>query len=178
MRTQMILTLTGPDRVGVVEQVTAAILAVDGNIETSRMVRLAGEFATLVLWTIPDGRLAETDGAFAELRAAGYRTVLSPAQSSSASAEAGRVGYRIEVSGADHEGIVHDIARGLAASGINIESMDTEVVPAPVTGTDLFKMSAAVAVPASADESGWQEQLFEAAADAGVDVEIVADESH
>jgi glycine cleavage system transcriptional repressor len=80
--------------------------------------------------------------------------------------------YRVQVRGADHEGIVHAIAAGLAARGINIESMETETTPAPVTGAPLFSMSALVLVPPTLPDPDWMDALSEAGDASGVDVEV------
>ena len=57
MRTSIVLTLTGPDRVGIVEDVTGILLAVDANVDTSRMAHLGGEFAILMLLSMPAERV-------------------------------------------------------------------------------------------------------------------------
>jgi glycine cleavage system transcriptional repressor len=49
MRNHLVYTLTGSDRIGIVEEVTKMLLDHGGNVETSRMVRLGGEFAMLML---------------------------------------------------------------------------------------------------------------------------------
>ena len=76
--------------------------------------------------------------------------------------------------GADHEGIVHEIAQGLSGQGISIESMETGVAEAPVSGTPLFSMTALVVVPPHLGESEWIGVLAEAGNQANVDIEVVA----
>ena len=48
MQTSLVLTVIGPDRPGIVEQLSDQVLAVGGNWEESRMTRLAGKFAGLL----------------------------------------------------------------------------------------------------------------------------------
>jgi len=60
-------------------------------------------------------------------------------------AEAGRA--TIRVWGADHKGIIHAVARDLAWRAVNVESLDTEVEAAPMSGQPLFRMRAAVSLP-------------------------------
>jgi glycine cleavage system transcriptional repressor len=148
MRTTIVFTLTGPDRVGLVEEVTDLILGIGGNIETSRMARLGGEFAILMLVTLPAEERAHLDATVAHLDELGFRVTVSQTRPATVEAAPGWVPYRIQVSGADHEGIIHNIAAGLSRQGINIEAMDTGTSRAPVTGTQLFSMSALVMVPA------------------------------
>jgi glycine cleavage system transcriptional repressor len=68
----IVLTLTGTDRVGIVEEVTQLLLKLGGNIETSRMSRLGGEFAILMLVSLPSDLSASLDQAISELPARGY----------------------------------------------------------------------------------------------------------
>ncbi len=172
MVTNIVFTLTGPDRIGLVEQVTRLMLGLDGNVETSRAVRLGGEFAILMLVTLPAENAADLDATFAGLVSEGYRVTLGETEDSYEASHRGWIPYRIEVRGADHEGIIHDITRGLSQRGINIESMDTGTSEASVSGTPLFHMTALVVVPPELPESEWIAQLQEAAADANVDVNI------
>lgn len=169
MPTNIVLTLTGPDRVGIVEEVTGILLGLEANVGTGRMARLGGEFAILMLATVPDERVGELGDAFDSLIGEGYRVTTSP------TTEIERRDwpvYNVEVSGADHEGIVHEIVRGLSAQGINIESMETGTVGAPVSGTPLFFMNAVVAVPPAVEDAGWVAELEDAADRANVDVEV------
>ena len=174
MRTHVVLTISGPDRVGVVEEVAAAILQLGGNIETSRMVRLGGEFATLALVDLPADSVTKMPEAFTDLTGQGYTAYFSSVRTFEGAEREGWSTYVVEVVGADHEGIVHQIARGLAQNGVTIDSLDTEIVPAPVTGVGLFTMKATVAVPAHVVEQEWRSALADAAAEAGVDVEVNA----
>jgi len=171
MAASIVLTLTGPDRVGIVEEVTQALLALQGNVEGSRMARLGGEFAVLMLVSLPSERVAEMDGAFAKLVAEGYRISTSTTEEA-ADKYAGWLPYRVSVTGADHEGIVHEIARGLSQQGISIESAETSTAAASTTGQPLFSMNALVLVPPQLDEASWMEALAEAGADANVDIEV------
>lgn len=175
MRIETVLTLTGPDRVGIVEDVTRILLELGGNVGTSRMSRLGGEFAVLMLVSLPDEAIARADAAFESLREAGYVFTLGEAHAASDVRE-GWEPYRVEVHGADHEGIVHGIAKGLSARGITIESAETRTEPAPTSGTPVFVMTAHVLVPPSLAGTEWIADLDEAARLAGVDVEVEAGE--
>ena len=73
MRTTIVFTLTGTDRVGIVDEVTQLLLDCGGNIETSRMTRLGGEFAILVLLSLPSDRLGALEKAIPHLIAEGHK---------------------------------------------------------------------------------------------------------
>jgi glycine cleavage system regulatory protein len=62
---------------------------------------------------------------------------------------AGHTPYEIKVRGADHKGIVHSVMQYLASQGINIETLNTNVRNAPMTGIPLIEVDAVVLVPGS-----------------------------
>ncbi len=159
MRSTLILTLTGQDRIGLVEDVTRFLLDLGGNVETSRMARLGGEFAILMLVSVPAERLAGLEQDVERLAAQGLKVTISRTEPAQVEFPPGWRPYQIEVHGADHEGIVHEIARALSQWGINIESLDTGTTRAPVSGTPLFSMTAAVAVPPSLPRETWEVDL-------------------
>jgi glycine cleavage system transcriptional repressor len=172
MRTNIVFTLTGPDRVGIVESVTKLLLDNGGNVESSRMTRLGGEFAMLVLVSLPSERLSGLDTAVNELTARGYKVTTSQTGPGYTETPPGWLPFQIEVEGADHEGIIHEVARYLSARGINIESMETGVTPAPLSGTPLFTMTAIVAVPPALADQGWQAALQEVGNSLNVDITV------
>jgi glycine cleavage system transcriptional repressor len=179
MSIDVVLTVTGPDRVGIVEEVTQFLLDARGNVGTSRMARLGGEFAILMLATLPADAggsardaAASLEAAFAPLASQGYRVSVIPTACDSGPECATWPTYRIEVVGADHEGIVNEIVSGLSRSGITIESMETGTTDAPNTGALLFTMSAVVAVPPQLDEAVWRSDLETAAEASNVDAEV------
>jgi len=178
MPSNIILTFTGPDRVGLVEAVTKIMLDQGGNVETSRMTRLGGAFAILMLVSIADASAAALASAFETLMAEGYKVTISASTAGAATltetigVSAATRTYQIEVRGADHEGIVYQVAQSLASHGINIESVETETSPAPMSGDALFSMTALVTVPRSAPERAWQAELQNVARRMNVDIDL------
>jgi glycine cleavage system transcriptional repressor len=173
MRSNVVVTVTGADRVGIVEEVTKVLLDLGGNVETSRMARLGGEFAMLMLVSLSPDQAAGLETALRQLAERGYKVATSVTQQTYEESHPGWIGYRIEVQGADHEGIVHEIAAGLARRGISIESAETSTASAPVSGTPLFSMTAEVMVPPGLDEATWLSALDDAARQSNVDISVV-----
>lgn len=174
MRTNIVFTLTGKDRVGIVEHVTRLLLDLGGNVEASRMTRLGGEFAVLALVSMPQEQAAHLAEDVAALTAQGFTVTTSQTETTSADLPAGWRPYTVEVLGADHEGIIHEVARSLAKRGINIESMETETSLAPVSGSPLFKMDALVSVPPGLAEEEWAADLEETSHRLNVQVKVAA----
>jgi glycine cleavage system transcriptional repressor len=171
MRSQIVLTLTGSDRIGLVEEVTRRLLDIDANVETSRMARLGGVFAMLMLVSLPTAKVPGLDDVLAALRSEGFAVQANRTAEAAPDARADQLPYQIEVVGADDEGIIHRIARELARRGINIESLDTGTSPAPTTGATLFSMKALVVAPRALD-GAWRAELESLGAAMNVDVHI------
>ena len=174
MDTSIIYTLTGADRIGIVEEITRLLLNHGGNVETSRMVHLASEFAILMLVTIPSEQLAGLETDMQALIAQGYKVTTTQTAQMAAQAHVGWLLYQIEVQGADHEGIVHEVASIMRQRGINIESMDTQVVHAPVSGSPLFNMKGLVSVPPSLVGQGWEAALVNVGNQLNVNITVTA----
>jgi glycine cleavage system transcriptional repressor len=132
MRKHLVVTLTGPDRVGFVEQITNLILKFDGNVESSRMARLGGEFAVLMMVSTEERHFEGMRESLRDLRDTGLKVTTRETERGHSAKYMGWLPYRVEVKGADHEGIIHEITRHLAQQGINIETMDTGMVHAPM----------------------------------------------
>ena len=172
MKRNFVLTLTGPDRIGIVDDVTRLLLDRDGNVETSRMARLGGEFAILMLVSLPAESVASLDEDLGRLAAQGYKVTTTPAEHSYAEAHPGWLPYRIEVYGADHEGIIQEVAHYLSQLGISVESMDSETTAAPISGVPLFAMNALVVVPPGLAGQDWEAGLEELSSHTNLEIRL------
>lgn len=158
MNKNIVLTLTGHDRVGIVKEVTNVLVKHGGNVETSRMARLGGEFAMLALIELEEKDLPAFEADLEKLRNEGFQFTLLQTEDDTKK-YAGWLPYQLEVLGADHEGIIYEIAHHLAQQGINFEDVETTTAPAPMSGTPLFKMQATVLVPPNLPFNKWSDAL-------------------
>jgi len=172
MNKNIVLTLTGHDRVGIVKEVTNVLVKHGGNVETSRMARLGGEFAMLALIELEEKDLPAFEADLEKLRSEGFQITLLQTEDDNAKKYAGWLPYQIEVLGADHEGIIYEIAQHLAQQGINFEDVETTTTPAPMSGTPLFKMQATVLVPPNLPFHKWSEALEDIGDKLNVTVEV------
>ncbi|MHB9097248.1 MAG: glycine cleavage system transcriptional repressor [Syntrophales bacterium] len=170
----IVFTLTGPDRIGIVDEVTRMLLDAGGNVETSRMTRLGGEFAILMLVSIPSEEFAGLGRNIATFAEQGYKVTTGPTSLSYAERFPGWLPCEIEIRGADHEGIVHEIAHILSQRGISIEAMDTGTTRAPISGMPLFMMTAAIIVPPGLAGRDWESELYDAGDRLGVEIKVTA----
>jgi glycine cleavage system transcriptional repressor len=172
MQSNIVLTLTGTDRIGIVEEVTGLLLGLGGNVETSRMARLGGEFAIILLVSFPGDGFQGLETVEKNLAGLGFKVTTCATEGTYAEAHVGWLSHKIEVHGADHEGIIHEIAAALSRQGISIESMETETSRAPVTGMVLFSMTAHVVSPPGLRGKDWEKALIAAGRNLNVDVRI------
>ena len=174
MNTTLVFSMIGPDRLGIVDELTQLLLQVDGNVETSRMARLGGEFAMLLQVSLPEGNVPRLEQLTEPLNDQGYAITWKATGSSSPATAGGCNYYRLSVAGADHEGIIHSIAHYLSGHGINIEVMDTNTSRAPESGALLFSMQAGLCVPPRLGSDRWQQELQKIGHQENVEIELHA----
>ena len=137
----LILTVIGPDRPGLVSSLSQAVAARGGSWLESRMARLAGQFAGIVLVDAPEALLQD----LRDLEREGLR-IVGEVAGGGQPAEAGER-LALEVVGNDRPGIVRDVTRILADSGVNIEELTTDVEAASFSGGMLFRATALLRAP-------------------------------
>ena len=172
MNKQLVMTLVGPDHVGIVDRVSQIVLEHNGNMEESRMARLGGEFAMLLLVSVSDDRVDNMETALSELNEEGRQVFIRQTGADTANQYRGWIPYRVSVTGANHEGIVNSITHLLAEKNINVEEMITDTSAAPMSGTILFSMNAIVVVPPDLSYCDWGDRLEEIADDMNLDIDV------
>ncbi|GJM40720.1 MAG: hypothetical protein DHS20C20_10020 [Ardenticatenaceae bacterium] len=177
MQKPLVITATGNDRVGIVDDVTKIILAHHGNVDSSRMARLGGLFAMLMLISVDEEHFNALQSALAGLREQGFDLTIRPTQRGNSQKFKGWHSFQIDVRGADHEGIIHEITHLLAEQGVSVETIDTGTEDAPFGGTKLFTMRATVFAPPTLSQTALQEEMDEAAHQLNVDVTVALSSS-
>jgi glycine cleavage system regulatory protein len=169
---QLILTVIGPDRPGLVSALSERVAALGGNWLESRLAHLAGQFAGIVLVDVPDDAETALRNSLAELAAEKLRVTTELA--GRASPWARRVHVKLVTQ--DRPGIIRDVATALAVHKANIEEMTTHVGSGPFSGETMFEATLQLKLPADTDFSnlrGALERLGnELMADIVVDAEI------
>ena len=138
----MILTIIGPDRPGLVRALSEAVAARGGSWLESRMARLAGQFAGIVMVDAPEALLDDLPA----LERAGLRITATLSGGAEVRPVAGPR-LVLEVVGNDRPGIVHDVSQVLAAHRVNIEELTTGVASGSFSGETLFRATIAVRAP-------------------------------
>jgi glycine cleavage system regulatory protein len=168
--TDLVVTLIGPDRPGLVESLAKRVAAHGGNWVESRMAHLAGQFAGILRVEVPPDGLPALTAALAELEKDGLRVVT---QSGGRPDPAGSRAMEFQAVGHDHPGIVRDISEVLLRHGVNIEELTTDQVSAPMAGGLLFSAKARLHVPARTDVDRLRGDLEKIADDLMVDLTLV-----
>ncbi|MGI9608320.1 MAG: glycine cleavage system protein R, partial [Acidimicrobiales bacterium] len=145
---QMVITVIGDDRAGLVDALSEVVARHGGNWDRSQMAELAGKFAGIVLATVPDLAVQAVVADLEAVEATGLLDITTEVGDTSTTDDDGRIRLALRLLGQDHVGIVHDISHALAQHGVSIEGLTTEVVPAPMGGS-MFRAEAALAAPAN-----------------------------
>lgn len=167
-----VVTVVGPDRRGLVARITDRILALDANIEESRMSRLGGEFAVMMLLSLSNDQSQKLLAELERLNGDEVNVFVKGTDLARLKVFEGFVPYEVSVTGADHEGIVHQVAEYLAKLRCQIDDMVTNVTRAPVTGTPLFSMEAEIIAPPSISLPQLRDELEELGDRLGVDIDV------
>ena len=168
MNTSIILTIIADDQPGIIEAVSKALKKHDGNWTQSSMSSLAGQFAGILLASVPSDNANACLVELKTLEAKGLRIIV---RTSSDEAQAESVKeYSMGLVGNDRPGIVHDITRILASHKASVINLETSVEAASMGGGDLFKARAQMLIPESSDIFALESELEDIANDLMVDI--------
>lgn len=147
----VLLSISGKDRAGIVRDVSGALLHVNANIEDSSMTLLRGRFTMMLIVEIPkDDGLAGLKASMAELE---QRTGLTVQSQVLADDEAANIPLEpdcvVTVNGADKPGIVFAVADTMAELGISV--MDASTRSRASTDGDVYMMALEVVAGAHID---------------------------
>ena len=166
----LVVTVIGPDRPGLVEALSQAVTAHDGNWLESRMARLEGQFAGILCVDVPEVRAEALAEALRGLAPEGLEVVVARAQAAPRDTRSRQL--RLELIGSDRPGIIRDIAQALAGRGVNVDELRTGVESAPMSGEQLFRANAELRVPAELEIEGLRKTLEAIASDLMVDIAL------
>ena len=147
-----IITANGPDKIGLVSKLSNIITSNGGNIEKSRMAKLDGDFAILMLININLSKKKIIN----KLKINDLHIYI---HKSNQNEKYYKKKCIIKVEGADNEGIIYNVTDFLAEKKINIESVKTDVTQAPISGINLFHMKININLTKNFDLKQFQKSL-------------------
>lgn len=143
---ELVLTATGSDRPGLVEELSRHLVEHGGNLADSRMVNLRGTFALVVL-VEGDDLASLVESLPRAAKGLGLRIEVTPV--GARPSDAPSVPFTLRAYSMDRPGIVHKLSSVLAKHEVNIEELETRVESASFSGAPLFVLTARLRVPAS-----------------------------
>lgn len=173
MKSYLVISGSGPDRVGLVDEISGFLTTRELNIEDSRMAVLGGEFALILLVSGEDKNIKNLVTELPNLMRQTGLTLQARETKAPASRQLEKtLPYQMVVSGMDHPGIVRRFTGILHKFQTNIEAMETRVKPAPLSGTPVFTMECKLAVPAQLKIKDLKSELLRVAEEENLDLEF------
>ena len=168
MNISIVLTVIADDKPGVIQIVSRVLKKHGGSWTQSSMSTLAGQFAGILLASVPRNR---SDICLDELRGLESQGlhVIADVSSGEPSIE-DTLEYDLDLVGNDHPGIVHDITSVLANYKVNVHDLETVVEPASMGGGEIFRANAHLMIPVGTDIEALEDELEEMANDLMVDI--------
>jgi len=139
VRPGLVLTAIGPDRPGLVKELASHVRSFEGNIEDTRMTKLGGEFAALMLITGSDSTLSRLQESLPPLESALGVTFFLKSTTAAGTAVDG-VTHKLRATGLDRAGIVATVTDAIASQGANVASLASHLANAPLTGSPMFHL--------------------------------------
>ena len=170
MNTSIVLTILAEDHPGILQTVSQVLHKHGGSWTQSSMSSLAGQFAGILLASVPTANSVACREELLGLESRGLHIV---AHICGQAAEA--VPTReciLDLVGNDRPGIVHDITTVLARHNVNVRELETVVESASMAGGELFRARAELLVPASTDIVALEGELENLANDLMVDIRL------
>ncbi len=174
----IVLTVIGDDRPGLVDALASVVTDAGGSWTRSHMSRLGGKFAGIAVVSIDAAHVDDLDERLDPIRASGLLQIVSSpmtADDRSAAAVVGSDDERLlalQLVGADRPGIVSEIAGVLAAHGVGIVELESATSNAPMSGELLFEASLMLTAPPSLSTDTLQSALEALANELMVDIEL------
>ena len=169
MKTSMILLSVGKDRPGIVDDVSSFLYERGANIEDSRMAALGGCFSIMTLFSCNPDQAETIKGGLDVLARMGLESYIYEADPTARKREAGKP-LKMDVRAMDHPGIVQKIVHVLRLRDVNIQSLNTHVSKAPLSGAPLFALELEADVPSEVSIERLKEELKGVAAQSNLDI--------
>lgn len=174
----LVLSVIGTDRAGLVDALARVVADHGGTWERSQMTELSGTFAGVVQLRLPPDRVDAFTAALGPLRGNGLfdLTAVAPAPTPSDDAEPPAQHFAFTLVGNDRPGIVASVSRALASRRASIVDLRTWTASAAHAGGVLFHARAEVALPPGVAADDVVAALEELADDLMVDLDL--DDQH
>lgn len=168
MKKYLIISAIGKDRIGLVKELSRAILECDCNIIDSRMMVLGTEFAALIMVHGNWNTLTKLEMQLKRLEAAlDLHIFIKRTEARILSNDV--LPYVVEVVATSQPSFIHHLASFLASRSINIEEITARSYNAPHTGTAMCMVNLVIGIPANTHIAMFREELLDFCDDLNLD---------
>ncbi len=169
--TQLIITAVGPDRPGIVGEITSFILEDGGNILDTRMVNLRGQFSIIVLIEIQEVNVSKLEKTLNDKSSVLGLAVNVVPQTLTATRVEG-LAYRLKTYSSDQPGIVARLTGLLRSFNINIEELAAWQESAAFAGSPIFLCEIKMTVPSKVSLSSLRSDINKLCNELNCDVDL------
>ena len=171
MTSNLVLTVIGDDKPGLVEALSKAIADNSGNWLESSMAQLAGKFAGILRVSVAEANADSLISDLNGLSVSGHLKVVVEKAAESVEEDRSQTA-ELSLVGNDRPGIIREISKTLSLMSVNVEQLTTECEPAPMSSDLLFKAKAILNIPAAIQLEDLQSKLEQLADDLIVEIEL------
>lgn len=139
------ITVIGPDRTGIVSELSQVVASQEANWLDSRMAILAGQFAGIVHVTVPSNKAEALQTDLLALQKSNLHITI--AEGSATVKKTNRRRVQLELTGLDHAGIVRDITQALFDIGVSVAEFESQQYEGSMSGEKMFRAKASLDVP-------------------------------
>ena len=144
----LVISALGEDRPGIVNDLSEQVLRSGANILDSRMTKLGGEFAVLMMVEGNWNAIAKLEHGLPGLQRPLQLTITTRRTRGEAQRAARQeMPYTVDVVSIDHPGIVNQLAGFFSKRNINIQDFYTDSYRAAHTGTRMFSVTMTIGIP-------------------------------
>ena len=156
MQHQYIISYIGVDRPGLVDQISQIIHQAGGSWLSSHSANLSGMFSGMVQVALSENNAEELKDSLAKIESDSLQISVTRIEGQVATSNSH---LEIRVMGADRTGIVQEFSSALSNLGVNLEELETDVSPAPMSSEMSFTAVAKVSLPESLNIDRIRESL-------------------
>lgn len=143
--TAILITISGPDKPGLVNALAEVVASHDANWLESRMANLGGQFAGIIRVEVSESNRDALHAALRALDSAALHVSIETVREGRR--ESSAASLTLDLLGQDHPGIVRDISRVLSETGVSVQAFDSTLEEASMAGGVLFRATAQLQLP-------------------------------
>ena len=174
MNKTLVLTAICADRPGLIQMLSEVIYRHEASWEESSMAHLSGQFAGILTVNVDENVIPALEKDLRSLNDHGMAVTLN--ESTVISDAANYQTLWLDLTCHDKPGIMRQVSNVLVAQGVSVQSLDTEVVSASMSGGDMFVAGSQLLVSKVFDIENLQQALEGLSDDVMVDLALDDDE--